>query len=305
MCDNEDNVDWLKSAEGAQWWQDGNTANILVTGKTGTGKSALINGLVGKEVATEGEDLDPQTSAVTGYKISKDEASVVVWDSPGLQDGTEREEAYVRDMKSKCENVDLVLYTIKMDETRMRPEDVAAMDKLTKAFGETFWENAIFVLTFANKVESPKIHPDDTVATRKYFDNKMDQWKKQVQNALKKVILTQEIADDLVFVPAGYYNRPDLPGRKLWLSQLFDQAGKRMKRHARPAMLKINVDRLKAIQDVNPDDFKQVLHKQPLFTKAVSSLALAANFALAGSYFLGPYGAVGGAVLGAALSWFG
>ena len=40
---------------------------VLVTGKTGTGKSALINGLVGENVAKEGEELDPETVKVDGY----------------------------------------------------------------------------------------------------------------------------------------------------------------------------------------------------------------------------------------------
>lgn len=43
---------------------------ILLSGKTGTGKSHLTNALIGEELAEEGEELDPQTDDVS-YLASK------------------------------------------------------------------------------------------------------------------------------------------------------------------------------------------------------------------------------------------
>ena len=39
--------------------------NILATGKLATGKSALVNGLIGEEVAPERKNLDQETTEVT------------------------------------------------------------------------------------------------------------------------------------------------------------------------------------------------------------------------------------------------
>lgn len=52
----------LKKLE--EWLTTSVSVNILVSGKTGAGKSTLINGIVGKKVCEEGGTLDPQTSEV-------------------------------------------------------------------------------------------------------------------------------------------------------------------------------------------------------------------------------------------------
>ena len=44
--------------------------NILATGNLATGKSALINGLIGQEVAAEGNSLDQETTEVVQYQVT-------------------------------------------------------------------------------------------------------------------------------------------------------------------------------------------------------------------------------------------
>ena len=43
----------------------GQSVKILLSGKTGVGKSHLTNALIGEELAQEGEDVDPQTDEVS------------------------------------------------------------------------------------------------------------------------------------------------------------------------------------------------------------------------------------------------
>ena len=47
----------------------GQTANILLSGKTGVGKSYLTNALIGESLAVEGFDINPQTNDVSHFNI--------------------------------------------------------------------------------------------------------------------------------------------------------------------------------------------------------------------------------------------
>ena len=47
----------------------GQTVNILLSGKTGVGKSHLTNALIGENLAAEGYDIDPQTNDVSYFDI--------------------------------------------------------------------------------------------------------------------------------------------------------------------------------------------------------------------------------------------
>ena len=88
----------------------------MVTGKTGTGKSTLLNGLLGEEIFKEGHNLDSETREVTIIRKEMDTGvTVIAYDCPGLQDGTGDEDAYLKDMQDKIrDGLDLVLYCISM-----------------------------------------------------------------------------------------------------------------------------------------------------------------------------------------------
>ena len=58
--------------------------SIVVVGETGQGKSSLINGLLGEEIAKESSDLDSATDTVDSYKYEQNGVNVMLWDTRGL-----------------------------------------------------------------------------------------------------------------------------------------------------------------------------------------------------------------------------
>ena len=240
---------------------------ILVTGKTGTGKSALINGLIGDNVTEEGGSLNPKTVEVEKFSRTARGVPMLVFDSPGLQDGTENEKVYLLDMEQKCKKVDLVLYTLKMSDQRLHTDDVEAMKKLTNAFGARFWESAMFVLTFANEVRNPET-PEDDDKNRMYFERRLGQWEKKLLDTVKKQLnVSKKVAEQIPVIPAGYYKAAHLPGRRYWFSQFWRAALDRMKDCSNEGysfMLQFNKDRFKRVYEVTKEDLEKNLYKQPI-----------------------------------------
>ena len=240
---------------------------ILVTGKTGTGKSALINGIMGTNVSEEGDSLDPTTMQVERYKRKVRGIPMIVFDSPGLQDGTENEKEYLLDMERQCKEVDLVLYTMRMSDKRLHTDDTEAMRKLTHAFGEKFWENAMFVMTFANEVRDPEA-PDDEEQNRIHFNKKLTQWKEKIPDTLEKELnISKEVAERIHIVPAGYYKQPHLPGLRYWFSEFWRTALDHMKECSKDGyslILEFQKDRFKRVYELTAEDLKQELQDQPI-----------------------------------------
>lgn len=257
----------------SDWMKKSNSVSILVCGKTGTGKSTLVNGLVGKLVAQEGEELDAMSSEVTNYDCKIGNIQLVIWDSPGLLDRTSREESYLADIKTHCRDVDLFLYCILMSEDRFHSgsDDVESMKKLTQTLGNELWANAIIVLTFAQDIEvEAKVQidgPSDPQKTREYFERKLKTWARDIHDILvDEIKVPKDITDQVSVLPAGYRTKLSLPDRHHWLSELWLASLRAMKPRAQPAMIQINAHRF-AEGCVTADEGKKFLHEQSILFK--------------------------------------
>ena len=205
----------------SDWMKESTSVTILVCGKTGTGKSTLVNGLVGELVAQEGGDLAPMTSKVTNHERKIGNIQLAIWDSPGLRDRTSREERFLAEIKTNCQNVDLFLYCIQMSEDRFHKgsDDVVSMKKLTETLGKELWTNAIIVLTFAQDIEEEAEVKGKN--TREYFERKIEMWVRDVHDILVgEIKVPEKVAGQVSVVPAGYRTELSLPDRQHWLSEL-------------------------------------------------------------------------------------
>ena len=219
-----------------------NRFTILITGKTGVGKSRLVNALVGERVAKEGRSKSACTDTVTSYRAKINGVDVVVWDSPGLQDGTCNERLYLQDMESKLsQGFDVMIYCISMTDTRFYEADKSAIRTLTKEFGSKLWENGVVALTFANlKTKDP-----DEESDLDYFLSEKCFWEKEIDEFLAKLKVDLQVRQQIPIVPTGNYKQLCLPGCENWLSELWIKCFNVMSISSGLAFFKINESRLK------------------------------------------------------------
>ena len=219
-----------------------NRLSILITGKTGVGKSRLVNALVGEPVAKESRSTSACTNTVTSYKTEISDVEVVVWDSPGLQDVTCNERLYLQDMESKLsQGIDVMIYCISMTDRRFYDADKHAIRTLTEVFGNKLWKNSVVALTFANfKTKDPDEESDlDYFLSEKYF------WEKEIVEFLAKLKVDLQVRQQIPIVPTGNYKQLCLPGCENWLSELWIKCFNVMSISSGLAFFKINESRLK------------------------------------------------------------
>ena len=285
---------------------------LLMTGRTGTGKSTLINGLLGMKM--EDDDSAYESDGIEGpgqlrsqsHHKKRGRINVTVFDSRGLLDGTdEREQAKsLREMVDKCSDVDLKFLCIDMSQRKFvlggldDNLDIVAMKKLTEAFGVGFWENLMIILTFANKLEKRLSRSQQTKEQKaEAFINKLEEWEKRIRLALVEAGAPQAIAKSVKVVPAGHYKNPTLPDRKFWLSDLwFECLDALPTLGAQGAFLFLNIDRIKPSSSINESQLTQPLKDQPIpFSPDLKVPKLKASANIIGF-------AIGGATTGASIA---
>ena len=180
-------------------------AKILVCGKTGIGKSTLLNTMLGQQVFEVGGpdeyNLDPVTLEVTSVHTRIQNFNLEIFDSPGLQDGARIDDKYLRDMHKKCENVDLVLYGVEMTLTRWCKEDEATIELLTQTFGVDLWKKAILVLTKANM--HLRAESESSVDMKNFCQKTFETLKGRFQAQLIQEGVSQEVINNIPAVAAG------------------------------------------------------------------------------------------------------
>jgi len=76
--------------------------NLMITGATGCGKSSTINSMFKTEVAKVGVGVDPETMEIRKYELG----NLILWDSPGLGDGKEKDIQHSKGIISKLNEFD-------------------------------------------------------------------------------------------------------------------------------------------------------------------------------------------------------
>ena len=76
--------------------------NLMITGATGCGKSSTINAMFKTNVAKVGIGVDPETMEIKKYELE----NLILWDSPGLGDGKEKDIQHSKAIIKKLNELD-------------------------------------------------------------------------------------------------------------------------------------------------------------------------------------------------------
>ena len=183
---NEELLDLIQ-----QWKQDNSKRDIVVVvaGKSGTGKSTLINNFLALEGSNAAKTRLQPTSVTEEVKRYDGEVNGVLVravDMPGLHardDSEDTESEVVAALTHHTDGkADILIYCMSLIQ-RVDFIDEGNIATLNKAFGEKIWDNSILVLTHADSV----LDDEDNASN---LDELVDKFMKELQKILAKYEVT-------------------------------------------------------------------------------------------------------------------
>ena len=194
---------------------------FLLMGRTGVGKSSTINSLLGDEVAAVGKH-EAETKEVKKYSSFINGVKFIVVDTPGLRDDLEskgNDETYIKQIKREVSRIDCLLFVSELDATRVTPDEMRAIQLITKAFGNQVWQHAVIVFTFSERVKIDEY--EEGLRTRTGL----------IRQAIKELTPTGTRYRNINAVAVS--NETEVtPDGKLWLNELYIAVFKRISKMA-------------------------------------------------------------------------
>ena len=111
--------------------------------------------------------------------------------------------------KNSLNGVDVVYISQKLYD-RHRPSTIETLRRLSVVFGREIYKKAVFVMTFANEIPKSWGRKADTKTLQKNLEEDWNNQAAVIRSGLQKELhMTQEEADKVLILPAGYYEKGD------------------------------------------------------------------------------------------------
>ena len=199
---------------------DNPTLKIVVSGKTGVGKSSLILGLFLSEGEAFRKPERTNTLLVRERQIfspSGKSINLELTDTPGTEAlvgvGNKSQRAqYLKAVSEAFRNADILLLCVRMDDD-VREEEVQMINFFYKTFGDILWAKVVFILTFANRVTVDCRNEEDK---EHEYTERFQEMKAALQVAMTQAGVRADMVTATPVCVAGHPEKKQLPNSEDW-----------------------------------------------------------------------------------------